>query len=66
MVGVMKLKEYLIKNKINQQDFAKRLGIHYMHVNRIVNGRSFPSRKLALKIESLTDKNVSVMELLYP
>ena len=60
----MKLHEYLLKNKIKQIDFASKLGISRMHLNRIINETRSPSKKLATKITKLTKGKVSFVSLM--
>ncbi len=60
------LKIYLLQNKMKQKEFAQLSGIPLITIHRIVNYKSFPRRELAKKIEFLTNKQVTVMDLLYP
>jgi len=60
----MKLKTWLLNNRIYQREFAYSLGIHWQHLNGVVNGSRHPSVKLAFKIEKLTNGEVSALELL--
>ena len=62
----MNLKKYLEKNKITQKEFANLLKRHHIHINKIVCGRSRPSVKLALEIQTLTQGKVKACELLLP
>jgi len=60
----MKLKTWLHENSISQRQFAVDLGVHWQHLNGVVNGSRHPSVKLAFKIEKLTNGEVSALELL--
>jgi len=51
MVGEVKFKEYLQKNNISVTSAAKGLGVSRQHIYDLMNGKAFPSRKLASKIE---------------
>lgn len=62
----MRLDVYMKLHKISQGDMAERLGITRVHTNMIANGNSVPSRRIAKKIEELTNGSVSRLELLYP
>ncbi len=66
----MTLKDYLTKKGITQKQFAELLknkGIkaHYMHVNKVACGRTRPSVKLALAIQTLTGGKVKACKLLF-
>lgn len=62
----MNLREYLFKKRITQVEFSKRLEVSRGHLNQILLGPKHPSRKLAKKIEELTEGKVSAIELLFP
>lgn len=61
----MKLKRWLRENKISQRKFAFDLGIHWQHLNGIVNGTRKASSKLALEIEKATNGEVTLRDLLF-
>lgn len=60
----MKLKTWLHENSISQRQFAVDLGVHWQHLNGIVNGSRRASVKLAFKIEEKTNGAVTVLDLL--
>ena len=60
------LNKYLKENKIKIQDFAREIGISRISLYYIFTYKSFPRRELAKKIEFLTNKQITVMDLLYP
>ena len=57
----MNLKQYLFKNKIVKQDFARILGITPIYFSRILGGIR-PSFKLAQKIQRETEAEVKISE----
>lgn len=59
----MKLKLYLVKNKISITDFSKTLGCSRGHLTGVVNGKIKPSRILAELIESKTNGEIKAVEL---
>jgi DNA-binding transcriptional regulator YdaS (Cro superfamily) len=60
----MKLQDYLEKNDIPFSDFAKRVGIAYPSLWRILNKKRNPSKKLCEKIEAVTGNQVTRHDLL--
>lgn len=60
----MKLKIYLVKNKISIKDFSKQLRYSRDHISRVINGLSRPSRKLSEDIEKFTKGEITVAYLL--
>lgn len=64
----MNLDQYLteIKPKMTAKRFAEHLGISHMHLCRLRRGKMFPSREIAMDIESLTHGAVTFMELMLP
>lgn len=59
----MKLKEYLREQHIRYRTFAENLGITEQSLKNIVGGTSRPSLVLALKIEKLTDGQITPADL---
>jgi transcriptional regulator with XRE-family HTH domain len=59
----MKLDYYLFKNKIKQNEFAKKLGIKPAHLSRIVNNKVTPHLELAILIQDLTQGEVPCEDL---
>lgn len=55
------LKDYLDYYKINQGDFALRLGISLKHMNEILNENTRLSEELMLKISLITDIDVNLI-----
>jgi len=61
----MELKTYIEKClKLKRVQAAKKLGITRQHLYDIIEGNAYPSRKLALKIEELSNGRVKAKELL--
>jgi transcriptional regulator with XRE-family HTH domain len=58
----MKLLTWMKRNKITQEQLAKKLGIKQQSVSRYVNGNP-PKRKLAYKIVSITNGDISLKDL---
>ncbi len=58
----MRLKHYLVENRISYQDFASAVGISRKHLWQILNGADM-KLTLALKIEDVTKKKVRCREL---
>jgi len=52
--------------KRTQREIAEEIGVHAVHLNAVLRGRSRPSASLALRIEQATGGAVTRMELLYP
>lgn len=61
----MKLKKYLKKHG-DSVKMARKLGIHNVYFNAIVNNRRTPSKNLARRISNETGGAVSIIELLFP
>ena len=55
------LKDYLDYYKINQTDFALRLGISKKHLNEILNDKSYISLELMIAISLITDIDVNLI-----
>jgi len=62
----MLLKDFLDKEQIMYQDFAKDLGVSRVYFYHILSGRRKVSKKMAVKIEDLSKGHVSRIEALYP
>jgi transcriptional regulator with XRE-family HTH domain len=60
----MKLKEYLIREKISVTNAAKKLGISRTYLDMIIKNDRNPSLELAQAIEDFTDGEVSVDRLI--
>ena len=52
--GEMLMEEFLIPLEISQTEFAKRLGVSYVRLNAVVNGRRGVSTNTALRLERAT------------
>lgn len=59
----MNLKKYLREKKIRYREFAELLGINEQSLKNIVVGTARPSLLLALKIEKLTNGEVTPLQL---
>jgi len=60
----MKLRNYLVENKVTQEEFAKELCITRSYFSQIVSGTRKPGKALAFRIEKMTDAKVTAKELL--
>lgn len=61
----MLVRDYLKRYRVTQPEFARLLGISLTHVSRLAIGTR-ASPELALKIETITRGEVSVIEAMYP
>ncbi|KAF3362886.1 hypothetical protein PHSC3_000420 [Chlamydiales bacterium STE3] len=59
----MKLKKYLHDKKIRYRDFAEKLGINEQSLKNIVACTRRPGLLLALKIEQLTNGEITPAQL---
>ena len=55
----MKLKDYLRTNQIKSEDFAKSLGASHGGVLKWITGERFPRPLMLVKIERLTEGQVT-------
>lgn len=62
----MNLKSWLKENDKTVTAFSKELKISRNHLDGIIHGSRSPSPQLSKKIESMTNGEVTVMELLFP
>lgn len=62
----MKLKLYLVKNRLSVVEFAQMLDYSRTHLSAVINGHLKPSRRLARAIERETNGEVTADELLNP
>lgn len=62
----MYLKDYLYRKKITHEDFAKALGVSYVTLWRVMEGRNHPSYPLLMKIYKITNKRVGLDEIVSP
>lgn len=62
----MKLKKWLLKEKISAKQFATLIPANHIYLYRIINhtGDRNPSYRFAKKIEKLTNGEVTVEELI--
>ena len=63
ILEIMKLAEYLKKEKLTQEDFAKRIGVVPQSVSNYVTGMSVPKRAVAKKIIEVTCGEVSLADI---
>ena len=59
----MNLRKYLRDRRIRYREFAEKLGINEQSLKNIVAGTRRPGLLLALKIEKLTDGQVTPSQL---
>jgi len=57
----MDLKLIIKENCGSVENAANLLQISRQHLNEITNGAAFPSRKLALKIETITNGRIPIV-----
>lgn len=50
----MKLRDYLMENKITQTAFAKRLGVDRAYLNLVIHGNKRPGKYLSIAISMMT------------
>lgn len=62
----MLLHEYTEKYMINLRYFAKDLGVSYEHLRMIMLRKSYPSRKLSIRINDMTNGEVTKYEAIFP
>lgn len=60
------LKWYILKNQIKQVEFAKKIGITPSFFSHLLKYKYFPSRKTAIKIIELTNKEITMNDLYCP
>lgn len=60
----MNLREYLDEKRITYREFAEKLGIHLQSLKSIVYGVRRPSLEIAVKIEELTNGQVTPKDLI--
>lgn len=60
----MRFREYLTQERIQVTEVAEKLKVHINHVFMILNGKRRPSIHLARKIEEMTNKQVTIDELI--
>ena len=60
------LKIYLKQNKIKKKHFAKLINISDRMLYYYLNFKKFPSRKTAIKIIELTNKEITMNDLYCP
>jgi len=60
----MNIKEYLCRHDLTQVAFAKKLSITATHLSLITKKKRTPSIHLARRIEAITEREVTVYELL--
>jgi len=62
----MELKSWLKKNRVTQVAFASHLGVTQFYLSKILNGKYYPSRSLAINIETLTNGEVLAQDIMFP
>ncbi len=62
----MELREYLFRHRKTQTEMAKQLGVSLNHFSQIVRYQRHPSIGLAIKIEEITEGEVTKEELIFP
>ena len=55
---IKRLETYRLKNKITQQELAKKLGVTFATVNRWFNDKSKPNKIQIYHIEQLLKKRI--------
>ena len=59
----MTLRDYLHANRLTAKSMAIKLGVHPNYLRMVKNGKYRPGLDLCLRIEILTDGNVTAQEL---
>jgi len=59
----MKLRDYLHFNRISATELAKKLGVHANYLRLISCEKTEPSLELAVKIELITDGEVTIRDV---
>ncbi len=62
LYGGMNLKTYLQKHRLTETEFAARIGVAQVTVNRYVRGLRFPSPDMVLLIAKETNGRVKVAD----
>jgi predicted transcriptional regulator len=60
----MQLKAYLDREGLSMDEFSKSLGVHRTTLYRIINGLSYPRKKVTLRILELTKGKVTAKDFL--
>jgi len=61
----MDLREYLFRNEMTMSAMAQDLGVNAAYLRAVKRKESYPSKKLALRIEIITGGQVTYEELRY-
>lgn len=61
----MILKKWIKDNHLTQSEFADAININKHQLNKILNGRSNASVKLAMRIEDYTDGDISAIDMIF-
>ncbi len=61
----MKFNQYRKENKISVRQASEELGVSRQHIYDIDKGQTYPSRKLAVKIENWSGGLVKKEEMLF-
>jgi len=61
----MNLNEYVKSKNLTQRLMAEKLGITITHLRMLMIGKSSPSKKLAILIESVTEGKVTKEEAIF-
>ena len=62
----MKLRDFLKKNEITEEEFSDSVGSSQAHINYIIRGKRNPSLDLARRIIKATDGKVNIADLFNP
>jgi len=61
----MSLQKYMKDNHITQRKISADLGITISHLRMILLGKGFPSRKLCILIEKVTNGKITKEEMMF-
>lgn len=61
-----KLFDWQKQNGFTDSELAEFLGVHFSLISHIRAGRRAASKKLSRKIASITNNEITAMEMLYP
>ena len=64
--GALTLKQYCIKEQLDDKELARLFDIHTSHANRLRRGKAPAGPKLAYRISKYTQGEVPMESLLFP
>jgi transcriptional regulator with XRE-family HTH domain len=61
-----RITRYLEKRKLQQKDFASRLGVSKTHVSNLISGKRIGSATFLARIEELTNHRLKMRDMVPP